>query len=341
MPSADTGLSVIMPCYNVAPWLPRCLESVFVALPSNAEVIAVDDGSTDSTSAVLAGWAETDRRLRVLLSSHGGVSAARNRALDAAVGKYVFFVDPDDAVEVDFFSAMVEALERDGADCCVCGYYEGEDGADAWRTVGLKEDYRFRSNAQVVANYLPRIFGYSLDDVRAWYRGTPLGAKREMAYSWRMAFRRDVIESAHVRFDPALELNEDALFNAEFLLAAKSMTSVARPLYRVTCRSAGAVRTIRRDGLRYCRNKLAMLRKRDALDRRANGSLFPLYAGTCVLSALEILSLTVRGRIPRREGGRLLREYLSEPSVQKAFAGFPLSVRHPLLSLSVLLIRWK
>ena len=339
MPSADTGLSVIMPCYNVEPWLPRCLESVFAALPEDAEVIAVDDGSTDSTLSLLAARAKGERRLRVLPSSHVGVSAARNRALDVAVGKYVFFVDPDDAVEADFFSAMVDALERDAADCCVCGYYEGEDGADAWRTVGLKEDYRFRSNAEVVSQYLPRIFGYSLDDVRAWYRGAPLSARREMAYLCRMAFRREVIESAHVRFDTALELNEDALFNAEFLLAAKSMTSVARPLYRVTCRSAGAVRTIRRDGLRYCRNKLAMLRKRDALDRQANGSLFPLYAGTCVLAALEILSLTVRGRVPRREGGRFFREFLDEPSVRKAFAGFPLSVRHPLLSLSVLLLR--
>ena len=235
---------------------------------------------------------------------------------------------------------MVGALERDGADCCICGYAEREDGSDAVdRTVRLKGDYRFRSNAEIVAEFLPRIFGYSFDDVRAWYAGKPLFADREMAYSWRMAFRRATVEAARVRFDPTLELNEDALFNAEFLLAAKAMTCVDRPLYRMTRRDSGAVRTIYGDGLRYCRNKLAMLGKRDALDRQAGGRLRPLYAGTCVLSALEILACIVKRRLPWGKGRRMFRAYLAEPSVRAAVKGFPLSVRRPGLAVAALLLR--
>ena len=129
------------------------------------------------------------------------------------------------------------------------------------------------------------------------------------------------------------------MFNAECLLGASSLTCVDRPLYRVTCRETGAMRTVPRDGLRYCRNKLRLLRKRAELDRRTGGALAPLYAGTCVLSALEILAYAVRGRVGRREGFRLLDDCLREPSVRRALAAFPLSVRRPAVALAVAFLR--
>lgn len=332
-------ISVIIPCYNVERWLPACLRSVFAALPAEAEVFAVDDGSTDSTLSVLGDFARTEPRLRVLPAAHAGVSAARNRALDLARGEFVFFVDPDDTVEPDFFTAMTEAIVRDGADCCLCGYSEHEDGSDARRTVRLKADYRFRSNAEILASYLPRIFGYSFGNIREWYAGTPLFARREMGGTCRMAYRRALIEARHVRFDETISLYEDAMFNAEFFLGASVMTSVDRPLYNVTCRDSGAMRSVPRDDARYCRNKLRLLRKRDELDRLARGALAPLYAGTNVLSALEILSHVVRCRIGFAEGWRTFAEYLFTPSVRAAVAGFPLSARRPVLALAVLALR--
>jgi len=145
----EPHVSVVMPCYNVAPWLPRCLDETLSALPSDGELIAVDDGSADTTLAILKKRAETDGRLRVIAAPHAGVSAARNRALDALRGRYVFFVDPDDGVEPDFFTSMVAALEHDGADACICGYSERDDGCEERREVRLKGDYRFRNNDDI------------------------------------------------------------------------------------------------------------------------------------------------------------------------------------------------
>lgn len=333
-------LSAIMPCYDVARWLPRCLDETLSALPPDGELIAVDDASHDDTLAILRARAAVDSRLTVIAAPHGGVSAARNRALDVARGKYVFFVDPDDGMEPDFFSAMTEALERDRADCCICGYCERADGSDiCGPAIRLKGDYRFRSNDEIVAKFLPRIFGYSFDDVRAWYSGKPLFADREMAGVWRFAFRRDIIEARQVRFDDSISLYEDAMFNVEYLLGADSLTCIDRPVYRVTCRESGAMRSVPRDGLRYCRNKLAMLKRRDALDRQTGGKLAALYAGTCVLSALEILSHLVKRRLPLVEGRRILRAYLAEESVRQAVSGFPLSVRRPGVALAVAVLR--
>lgn len=337
--SAAPRISVIVPCYNVERWLPGCLDETLAALPPDAELIAVDDGSTDATLAVLQARAAVEPRMRIIAAAHAGVSAARNRALEVMRGDYVFFVDPDDGVESDFFTDMAGALEREGADCCVCGYSERADGGETRHTVRLKGDYRFRSNAEIVRDYLPRIFGYSFADVRSWYAGTPLFSRREMAAVWRMAYRRDLVESRHVRFDESLELYEDAMFNAECLLGASALTCIDRPLYRVTSRESGAMRTVPRHGERYCMNKLRLVRKRTEIDRRSGGALTSVYAGTCVLSALEILAYAVRGRIGRREGFRLLGECLDEPSVRRALAEFPLSWRRPDVALAVWFLR--
>ena len=193
-------ISVVIPCWNVSPWLARCLDSVFAALPEGAEAIAVDDGSTDDTLAILRKRAESEPRLRVVPLAHRGVSAARNAALDLARGRLLFFVDPDDLVAPDYFSAMSAALDRDRADICVCAFSGSR----------LKGDYRFGSGEAIRAGYLPRVFGYSFDDVRAWYAGKPLFADREMASACRMAFRRAVLDG--IRFDETIELYEDAMF---------------------------------------------------------------------------------------------------------------------------------
>ena len=106
-----------------------------------------------------------------------------------------------------------------------------------------------------------------------------------------------------------------------------------------TDRESGAMRSVPRDGARLCRNKLRLLAKRRELDEREGGSLGPLFEATCVLSALEMLAATVRGRLPRRDGFRFLREYLSDPFARRALRRFPLSLRRPAVAASVLALR--
>lgn len=94
-----TAVSVIVPCYNVAPYVDECMSGLAEQTLGPMEIICVDDGSTDGTLELLYRWREKDNRLRVISQSNAGVSAARNAGLDAAEGKYVGFVDPDDRVE--------------------------------------------------------------------------------------------------------------------------------------------------------------------------------------------------------------------------------------------------
>ncbi|QBR90970.1 glycosyltransferase family 2 protein [Nocardioides euryhalodurans] len=117
------SLSVVVPVHNVAPYLAEALDSVLAQDDHLAEVIAVDDGSTDESPAILASYAE--RRpdlLRVITTDNAGSGAARNLAAGQAEGDYLTFVDPDDVVLPGTWGRMLELLDRTGSDFAVCHF---------------------------------------------------------------------------------------------------------------------------------------------------------------------------------------------------------------------------
>lgn len=89
-------ISVIVPVYNTAQYLPRCLDSICGQSYRNLEILCVDDGSTDGSATVLAAYAEKDVRIRVISQKNAGVSAARNNATSQAAGEWICYVDSDD-----------------------------------------------------------------------------------------------------------------------------------------------------------------------------------------------------------------------------------------------------
>lgn len=111
MPQGGIPLvSVLIPAWNVAPWLAECLDSVLAQSLENFECIVVDDGSTDNTAQVTKSFA--DPRIRIIRQENAGVSAARNRALDEARGEFIAFLDGDDLWEVCFLEKMTRILEK-------------------------------------------------------------------------------------------------------------------------------------------------------------------------------------------------------------------------------------
>lgn len=91
-------VSVIVPVYNVAPYLEQCLDSIVNQSYRNLEIILVDDGSTDDSGAICDRYAEQDGRIQVVHQKNKGLSGARNRGLDIASGEYVIFIDSDDYI---------------------------------------------------------------------------------------------------------------------------------------------------------------------------------------------------------------------------------------------------
>jgi len=356
--------SLIVPCWNSARTLPRFLEGVRAQTCSDFEVIFIDDGSTDATSKLLEEAATggtpvvpvggtkvgatggtpvvpvvgTKVCFRVIHQANAGVSAARNAGLKVAKGEFVFFADPDDLIYPDMLSKGIEAMERDGADYCVFPYYERYEDEPESHLVPLQGSCRYSSNAEIVERHLPRMFGYSFEQVREWYAGVPLSAHRVQGGVCWCGYRREVIEQHHIRFDERIALYEDAMFNCAYMLRASRMTCVEEPLYEYLHERTGAIARLRRNG-RELANKLELLRVRKELDAIADGKLAPQYAASCVFSVLEMLQIILTFRAPFGSGMRMVCAYLADPVVRRAFAGFPLSWRHPLLALGVLVLR--
>lgn len=112
----EPKVSVIIPVYNVEPFLARCLDSVVGQTLREIEIVCVDDGSPDRSIDILRRYAAGDNRIRVISQENRGLGGARNRGFDAATGEYILFVDSDDWIDPAYCERLYEAARATGAD---------------------------------------------------------------------------------------------------------------------------------------------------------------------------------------------------------------------------------
>ena len=126
--------SIIIPVYNVAPYLRECLDSVLAQTFTDWEAICVDDGSTDGSGAILDEYAAKDKRFRVIHQKNAGVSSARNAALDVMKGAWVCFLDSDDMLHKSALKRIREIIVRNpGVDIVKTGLVQyKEDQIVSW-----------------------------------------------------------------------------------------------------------------------------------------------------------------------------------------------------------------
>ena len=216
-------ISVIVPVYNVAPWLERCLDSIAAQTWKNLEIWLVDDGSTDGSAALCAARAEKDPRFHLLRQENAGVSAARNLALDHAAGHYLQFVDGDDFLPPDATETLARAASSTGADLVIGRF---------WRVAGGRSAIR----------------GHIREDrvlTRQDYAEEMLKAPANFYYGvlWNKLYRRSLVEAGHLRCDPGVSWCEDFLFKLEYLRRARLIAACARPVYCYVKRPGSLVAT--------------------------------------------------------------------------------------------------
>lgn len=113
-------ISVIIPVYNVKPYIAQCLDSVIRQSHREIEIIIVDDGSTDGSGAICDTYVQRDARIRVIHQENRGLSAARNRGIEAAHGEFLSFVDSDDYLLCDMLEQLLSACRKQDADMAIC-----------------------------------------------------------------------------------------------------------------------------------------------------------------------------------------------------------------------------
>ena len=146
--TSEPLISVIVPVYNVEGYLDQCLESIVSQSYRHLEILVVDDGSTDASGDKCDRWAERDDRIRVIHQPNGGLSAARNTALDAMTGEWVIMVDSDDILHRDAAAVLLDTIQHQQADMVIGDYIPIYDDATPQWPVNSSQPAQYQVYSQ-------------------------------------------------------------------------------------------------------------------------------------------------------------------------------------------------
>jgi heptose III glucuronosyltransferase len=205
-------LSLVVPVYNVAPYLRQCLDSLLAQTQAVDEIIVVDDGSTDECPAILAEYASSTRQIRVVRQENGGLSAARNTGMALATGRYLAFVDSDDFVAPQMYERLLAMAQADDLDVALCNADYHFEGREPDRPI-----YDDEPASGVIAG-------------PDWLRRR-LQKKRLMHMVWMHLYRREFLQQQGFAYIPRL-VHEDVIWTTQVLLRAGRVRYDPSPLYR-------------------------------------------------------------------------------------------------------------
>lgn len=131
MSESKRKVSIIVPVYNVEPWLNKCLDSLLDQTYSEYEILLINDGSTDRSGKICDKYAEENKRIKVFHNKNQGLSYSRNFGVKNSTGKYVMFVDSDDYInDAEIIEKFINILEKENSDFIYTSYCRFEDGKD-------------------------------------------------------------------------------------------------------------------------------------------------------------------------------------------------------------------
>lgn len=201
-------LSIISPVYNVEAYLDRCVQSILSQSYRDIELILIDDGSQDGSSALCDNWAEKDSRVIVVHQKNAGVSSARNTGLQKAKGDYLTFVDPDDFLAPETYAPnmayLIEHQEVDILQYPYCNYINEHNTLDYHRP------------AVALLKGAEEIF-------RNWWSGTPLEY-----VIWNKIYKRHLWDDVHFNVG---HISEDTCLVPKFVKQANAVYISEQGLY--------------------------------------------------------------------------------------------------------------
>ncbi len=203
----DELISVIVPIYNVAPYVEKCIRSILAQTYSKIEVIIVNDGSTDDSLQIVRNIEKEEERIRIIDVSNGGPARARNIGLDAAKGKYILFVDGDDTIDENALLILYRKIIEVNADIATMRV------AQVYADDHI-EQFSFSDQKYDVIDF----------EKKDWF------FKDASVFQpiWNKLYKRSLIQ---FRFDEQLRRNEDIEFNGKIYCQAKRMVVINQPLY--------------------------------------------------------------------------------------------------------------
>ena len=215
-------ISIIIPIYNTEKYIVDCLKSV-VNYGENIEVICIDDGSTDNSYKVCKKIEKMDERVRIIHQKNSGVSVARNRGIDEAKGKWLFFVDSDDIVLPEYYSAIVN-IDKD-VDICLFDA-ELNDKNNCYESE-YKINFKEQDKEMLISNMMT---SQSFSEKAITSLRSP----------WAKVYNNSFIKNNNIRFIPKIKIGEDYLFNLTAISEASKISYRSKTVYKVSEREGSA-----------------------------------------------------------------------------------------------------
>ena len=209
---SDIELSIIFPMYNIAAYLPKCIQSVTAWKADYVEYLFVDDGSPDNCAQIVEEYAEKDFRIKLLQKKNGGCASARQYGLERATGRYVAFIDPDDYIDESMHRKLLSRALVGSYEISYCGY---------------KELYEATGTVQEIDDVLGEPYCSGTADPKAI---DELIAYRRIAI-WRGIYLRELIDRNGIHFYEDLRRFDDLPFKVETFACAKSVVAIPEYLY--------------------------------------------------------------------------------------------------------------
>lgn len=181
--------SIIVPVYNVELYIIECVDSILKQSFTDFELILINDGSTDNSSAICKELSEQDYRIKYISKQNEGVSRTRNLGISIATGKYLCFIDSDDYLEKDFLSILYNHAKND-SDMIVSNWKMLKNGNFANSHLDFPSDF---VNTSRISKEHFRIIN-------------------KIVYIWSSAYKYDIIKSNDIKFDENMDYCEDVLF---------------------------------------------------------------------------------------------------------------------------------
>lgn len=203
-------ISIIVPVYNTAKYLPQCLDSLIGQTFKDVEIVCVDDGSTDNSAQVIHDYVKKDGRIRYIHQENAGLSEARNTGLDAVKTPYLMFCDSDDWYDTTMCQKMYDAITQNDVDFACCGVKMEYEISNPTSQKADTKYYRIKWN------------GIQHVTKEAW--------KKMDCSSCNKIFKKELLNKYHLRYPNGL-IYEDFCFFFELLTVSKKMYCLPEYLY--------------------------------------------------------------------------------------------------------------
>lgn len=229
-------VSIIVPVYNAARYLERCMVSLLGQTYENMEILLMDDGSTDGSGGICDDFAGRYGKVRVFHTSNAGVSSARNLGLEECRGTYLTFVDADDVLAEDMLEYLVCMIEEENGDVAGCGYFQfrGEDWKEK-RTADKKY-----AQPPGTGGLRPGTGGLRPEtEGLCGMEFVEHGVLRSDTRCWSKLYRRESVGS--LRFDTGLTIGEDMLFLLDLAMQGKKFVRSGYQGYGYYVNESGAM----------------------------------------------------------------------------------------------------